>query len=946
MGSNYINLYYQNVRGIRSKTVAFRLGILSENYDIVAITETWLNDSVLNAELFPPGYQVFRRDRSTGQSRGGGVLLAVSNLIQARRLQHLESDGENLWVKLELSNKKSFIISVVYFPPNSPMHVYDSFFEKLDSIVLKHESIIILGDFNLQVTGIDYDLALGSEVCKSLLYFNTMYKLSLKNNVFNELGKTLDLVLSDMDNLTVSGDCCPIVPIDKYHPPLVLTWEMGQCKKIIYENRYHSYNFKKADFLLMYNSLRDRDWKELESIFDVNEAVQYFYSELYQIFNYSVPLTQVRKSKYPQWFDCSLIFMIKRKERLRRKYNKFKFDRDLIELKELRRKIKIDVKTAFDNFVSSVESRVNCNPASFWSVIKSFRTANQSPDVMTVDGEEVEGGAAIAERFASYFGSVYEPCQLDNDELCRRATSSPTLCNVPCLAVPSITADEVLLALKKLKPKTSVGPDGIPPYILKACAELLVTPLLHIFNLSLKTCLFPKVWKQAKVVPIFKKGDKSDVKNYRPVSILSAPVKVFEAIIHHKVFEHTKNFISPYQHGFFPGRSINSNLLNFSEYCSSVLDQSGQVDVLYTDFEKAFDKVNHLSLLCQLNYFGISDALIKFFCSYLRGRKQFVFFKGYSSSEFFAESGVPQGSNLGPLLFVLFIDSIKNCVSNCRLLLYADDLKLFRTIKNHSDCMAMQEDIVRLFDWSKTNLKFHVGKCAVVSFTRKSEQNKISFDYVMGSELLSRKLMFKDLGVSFDSRFCFNEHVVLMCKSAFSVLGFIRRSANFLKNINTLKLLYCSLVRSKLEYAAVIWCPHVKYLEVLVENVQKRFLRFLYFKSFGHYTTQVPYSELLRIFQLDSLGKRRKMAMLVYLHRLVSGACDDMTLLSMLDFNVPRHNSRSRQLLQPRFSRSNIGANSPLNSMVRLFNLISNNNSVDIFKSFHSFRNSLVHLNF
>lgn len=758
----------------------------------------------------------------------------------------------------------------------------------------------------------------------------------------NVNGKTLDLVISDIANLFIIQDSCPLVNVDVHHPPLVISFENKEVEKIDeVDQSILYYNFKKTDFKVLYNAIKDISWDELKNLHDVNLAVDYFYDKLYNVFDACIPKTKRFISKYPPWFNHNLILLIKRKERLRKCFNKYRFLDTLNEYKLLRSRIKQEIRLAYRVYINNLENNVLSNPQAFWNVVKRLRVEDKSPTVMKMNDREVEGGRAITEEFASYFKSVYEPCLLDNEELCRRAFCSPTLLGVPCLSLTSFTPQDVMSALNKLKPKRSIGSDNIPPYILKGCSELFVEPLLFIFNLVLSSSIFPTRWKHAKIIPIFKKGERDIIKNYRPISILPAPVKVFESILYLKLFNHVKKYLSNRQHGFVPGKSINSNLLNFSEYCIPVVDNGGQVDVIYTDFEKAFDKVNHLALLSRMNYFGFSESLLTLFCSYLRGRKQFVSFNGFSSDEFVVESGVPQGSNLGPLLFTMFIDSLKNHIINCEFLLYADDLKLFTTIKNRQDCVLMQADLDRLYMWSIDNLKFHVDKCALLTISKKNPNNMIIYDYNIGGHVLSRKTSIKDLGVTFDSKLSFSTHIISVCKTAFSILGLIRRLGNIFNNQRCIRLLYCSLVRSRLEYASVVWYPHVNYLSVLVENVQKRFLRYLYYKSFGHYTNLIPYTELLQLFQIDRLSVRRKVAMVMYLRQLVCGVLDDAALLSRVQFTVPRHNSRSRQLFSPHFSRTSLGTDSPLNTMIRLFNSI-NSDRVDIFFNSHTVFHSLV----
>lgn len=944
MGINnrHLNIYYQNVRGLRTKTLPFRLGIMDSGFDVVAITETWLNGSIYNSELFPAGYDVYRRDRSGVGVLGGGVLLAVSDKIKSCRLYNLETEGENLWIKLSFSEKITVILGLVYFKPNSQMSTYKSFFSKLDSLNLSNEQLIILGDFNLHIYGENFDLSTGNEICKQLMFFCNLHNIVLKNNILNCDNRTLDLVLSNIDSMGVKEEH-PVVKKDKYHPPLGIDFELLIEKKTNFSCNNQGgkfYNFKNVDYLKLYTAVRNIKWDSVYSCSDVDLAVDNFYSSLYSALDSNVPLRKNVKRKYPIWYSPVTIKLIKDKEKSRRKLKKYKDQCFTEEYKELRCQSKRSIKTDYLKYLNDIENTIKVNPNSFWSIIKGLRSSDSRVAAMTLDGEEVEGSVAITEAFATYFQSVYVPTHLDNEELYRQAVCSPAHAHSGCLAFGDVTEEELLLALKKLKPKRSVGPDGVPSFIFKGCAELLVKPLLKIFNLSIGASYFPNLWKTTKVVPIHKKGKKSDIKNYRPVAILSTPAKLFEAVLYDRVFNHVKFWITPLQHGFYPRRSINTNLMNFSDFCISSLDKGGQVDVIYTDFEKAFDKVNHLSLLSKLNYLGITCNGLRFFSTYLHNRKQFVFFQGSSSSEFVVSSGVPQGSNLGPLLFIIFINDIVNSVLNSKVLLYADDLKIFREINDVSDCLLLQQDLDRLVAWSDVGLKFHSDKCFVVSYTRRTH-NAVNFQYSMNGNLLGSRSSVTDLGVTIDSKLCFSNHVIESCRSAYRILGFIFRSGSFITNIYSLKLLYCTLVRPKLEFGATVWYPHQTYLVDMIEQIQIKFLRYLFFKKFGYFTFDVSYHTLLNLFEMVSLKQRRDMGMLIFLHKLLNDKVDDSELLSRLAFLVRRPSSRARALFSPSFSRTCLGAQSPINTMMRLYNLISNN--VDIFNSnLASYKKSLI----
>ena len=304
-----------------------------------------------------------------------------------------------------------------------------------------------------------------------------------------------------------------------------------------------------------------------------------------------------------------------------------------------------------------------------------------------------------------------------------------------------------------------------------------------------------------------------------------------------------------------------------SHAISSSLDKRGQLDVIYTDFSKAFDKVNHHLLLRKLAGIGFSCNLSDLIASYLEGRSNFVMINGYKSDLYKTTSGVPQGSTLGPLLFAVYINDVVESIKHSELLLFADDVKIFRQITSFNDCVLLQQDLDGMYNWSEdNNLALNKAKCKIVTYSACIEP--FEYNYELDNYILERCNSIKDLGVLYDSQFSFKEHVDNLVANAKKVLGFIIRNCKEFSNIDTLKNLYFALVRTKLEYCALAWFPYYNYQVGKIENVQRRFLKYVYFKVEGKWPDRnYPQVVLLERFCIIQLISRRIIAALVFLFK-------------------------------------------------------------------------------
>lgn len=286
------------------------------------------------------------------------------------------------------------------------------------------------------------------------------------------------------------------------------------------------------------------------------------------------------------------------------------------------------------------------------------------------------------------------------------------------------------------------------------------------------------------------------------------------------------------------GRSTVSNLVLLNDNLTAAMDKGNQVDVIYTDYSKAFDRINHKILLIKLQGVGIRGDLLRWFASYISNRSQAVVISNYISSWVSIPSGVPQGSLLGPLLFAIFVNDINSCLHSSSLLCFADDMKVFSAISAREDVDALQADLSRLDRYCTLNqLDLNPSKCFSVTFSRKKNIVQSSYYYKLKGHALERKTLVKDLGVWHDTKLLFDSHVDSVATKAYRALGFVMRNSVGFTKAKTLKILYCTFVRSHLEYASQVWNPNYRVYIDRLESIQKKFLKFLCYRLRDTYSS-------------------------------------------------------------------------------------------------------------
>ncbi|KAI5731948.1 hypothetical protein M8J77_018930 [Diaphorina citri] len=433
---------------------------------------------------------------------------------------------------------------------------------------------------------------------------------------------------------------------------------------------------------------------------------------------------------------------------------------------------------------------------------------------------------------------------------------------------------EVFDALSALPPKFSAGPDSIPPFVLKKLASELSYPLTSIFNMSLSSGVFPSAWKSSFLFPIFKTGDRSNVASYRGVCNQSSIPKILDKLVSKALAFASKHFVADQQHGFIARRSTITNLLSYQQDILQSFQAGSTVHSVYTDVAKAFDRVDSRLLVSKLRSYGIGEQILKWLACYLSGRTQCVKIGSTTSKPISVTSGVGQGSHTGPVLFSLFFNDLPRHIINSSLLMFADDVKIYRAVNHVRDCVLLQEDICRFSDWLTLNgLELSLHKCVVMAFSRNNDN--FDFTYNIQSVPLSYVLQVKDLGILLDAKLTFASHISHLSMRCFKCLGYIFRNSKGLSS-EAFILLFTTLVRSLLEYGGVVWNSHYAVHVDLLERVQKKFFRY---KSY-RYPCDIS--------TLPSLSDRRVSADLNFFNKLVEGNIDCSKLLSLVDLDCHR----------------------------------------------------------
>ena len=901
-----------NAQSIRNKTEQFKAMIASEELDIIGITETWIQEKTKDfiGEYEIPGYKLFKKDRLN--KKGGGVMLYVKNHLNPTEFK-IKTEYEVIGANIN-SLGKNMSVLVIYRPPHQTQELDEELYRQLGQEV-NNKLSVLMGDFNAAVNWNTMNSKSCTEGNRLLEFVSNEFlhqwvdKPTRGNNILDIVLTTEDDLISDLsvgENIGKSDH-----RIVRFQINIPQQKEKKSIKKL---------DFRKGNWQQLKEYINNLEFNENG---DINAHWDSFVEEYKEKRVRCIPYRRVLPNGTPQpkWFNKTIANAIKKRNKKHKSMSPHPSPWEIAEHKRLCREVDKLVRSAKISEEKRVASASKENPKEFFAYVNSRKPIkNNISPLKDLEGNLVTSDFEKAELMNKYFTSVFTTEELSTipEPVIKYEGTRP-------LDRINFTLDDVKKKIKKLNKFKAPGPDDIHPREIKELEEEIAPHLYRIFRRSAEERKAPQAWKLGNVPPIYKKGSKEEPGNYRPVCLTSVPCKIFESIIADLIVEHLEinKLLIDSQHGFRHNRSCLSNLLEFFHKMFSIYDNSRAIDIIYLDFQKAFDKVPHKKLMIKTRALGIIDEISDWIEDWLTNRKQRVVINGEVSEWADVTSGVPQGSVLGPLLFLIYINDIDVGLTS-RIAKFADDTKLGTNAINPTDIEALRKDLNKLGEWSERwQMPFNCGKCKVMHIGEKNPQASYS---LLGNDIQSVDQE-EDLGIVISKDLKFTKQSIKVEKKAQKLIGYIKRQFKY-RNKEIVLQLYNALVRPHLEYAVQFWAPSLQKDINRLEAVQARATKLVpALRHFG-------YRRRLERLNLFDLQTRRLRGQLIETFKILKGMTNiDLNNLFTLSTNQTRSNGYKLELKRYRTSLcGNFFTYKIANTWNKLPVEIVNSNTVEEFK--------------
>ena len=811
----YLNINHAINKLTDISSILFNSG---RNFHVFCFAESRLSNHVSDSDVSMPGYNVMRLDPKTHKDTG--LLLYFSHSVNLKRASHLEQHNtESIWIEVCLKRSKPILVGFTYRNPSERTDWFDRFTLMMDAVCLEAKEIILLGDFNINL--------LKPHIKWNHLYENfNLHQLIDNPTRITTNSETLIDHIYVTTKQNIAEVCSPVCGCSD-HLPVCITWFKKGVKipKAAHkEIRYRCFtHFDKDAFLL---DLVHSQLSQVYQYTDPDEALEFWYKTFSSVYNKHAPFMtkRVRYTRKPPWLSKEIEEAMHQRDRLlkARKHEEFKKQRNKVTSL-----IRASKKTYFQNLVASKN-----DSRSIWKAINTLTNKDASKPQVTV--KELP-----PDKLNSHFANVSDTI-ITNDQsklndlsflkrFCESKISNSTL------TIPPIAIYEVYNALLQLKQTGTRGLDDLDGKIIKMSAHVITETVTYIYNLCIDKNYFPKAFKQAKVIPIYKSGDNKDPSNYRPISILSLLSKPLEKHINKHLLSYlkTNELIHPNQSGFREHHSCHTALTTLVDIFYKNINKNEFTGVLFVDFAKAFDVIDHDLLLRKLTLYGLSNDTLHLISSFLSNREQLVCINTIKSDFLPVKYGIPQGSVLGPLLFSLYINDLPLFIKAlCEL--FADDTTIHSSHSNLNNLLlSLQESINNLLQWTELNhMSLNSYKTKYMTITTRQKRQNISsrMPLYIGNEKIVEVATHKVLGVTIDNNLSWTNHVNELTKRVSQKLYQLAKIKHFL-NAHARKLFFHAHIQPIIDYASTLWdSASANTLKPLV-SIHKRALKLTLLKS-------------------------------------------------------------------------------------------------------------------
>ena len=630
---------------------------------------------------------------------------------------------------------------------------------------------------------------------------------------------------------------------------------------------FNALNFfnDEIDWDILLERINTISWHEVLKENHASDMHDILHTEIYNICCDHVPVKTNKDQKKNSKIIRYRQSLTKRRRKIKKRLltatspaAKMKITNECIEIeKKLQKSFKESQIYIEDKAVKSIK----VNSKYFFSYVRAkSKVKSKIGPLLNTEGKFTNKNSEMAEILSQQYTKVFSKPSTDtvqqDDE---QQNMKSILSNI------SISEKDFEDAIDELSPTAAAGPDGFPAILLKKGKSILATPLTILWRQSLLEGVVPDKLKRSLITPIHKGGNKSEPANYRPISLTSHLIKLFEKVLRKHIVKHMNdnNLFNESQHGFRSGRSCLSQLLEHYDTVLSILEDGANADVVYLDFAKAFDKVDHRIVLNKIQKLGIHGKVYQWIESFLSNRYQSVTVNGTISEPQKVISGVPQGSVLGPIIFLILIGDIDDDILESIVKSFADDTRVTKGIRSIEDAIQLQKDLEKVYQWTKRNnmllndVKFELLRHGIMDYLK----NATTYKTPTGIDITTKNNV-KDLGVIMSDNCMFTEQINLVIEKAKNLTSWIFRAFST-RNFNAMITLYKALVIPVLEYCSVLWCPTSPGLIQRLEEIQWSFLRKIAGSNIGNYWTCL---EKLKIYSLE---RRRERYRIIYIWKVL-----------------------------------------------------------------------------